>query len=280
MSLMQTIIFSSAVMLGLGIVFGIGLGYFAKIFKVQENPLIDEISDVLPGANCGACGFSGCRALAESIISGKASIDKCRAGGEETIKNIAKILGISEDNLSYERYIAIPLCKGSKSLAMKNAKVIGVKSCKLANNLKLSEKVCTYSCLGYGDCVLVCPFNAIKMNDEGLPEIDSSLCTGCGLCVEECPREVIRLFPLREEVLAFCRNPEKGSAVRNACKIGCITCYICEKKCPKNAIKMVNNLPVIDIEKCDLCGICINVCPTKTLSLIKALSTKEYDKKL
>jgi Na+-translocating ferredoxin:NAD+ oxidoreductase RNF subunit RnfB len=279
MSLMQIIIFSSGIMLALGIVFGIGLGYFAKVFKVQENPLIDEILEILPGANCGACGFSGCRSLAEGITSGKASIDTCRVGGEETVKNLAKLLGVSTDNISYEKYIAIPLCKGGKSLAMKNATVKGVKTCKIANNLKLNEKICTYGCLGYGDCVLVCPFNAIKMNDEGLPEIDPSLCTGCGLCVKECPREVIEIFPYKEKVLAICKNPEKGSAVRNACRVGCITCYVCEKKCPKNAIKMVNNLPVIDIEKCDLCGICINVCPTKTLSLIKALSAKENGKK-
>lgn len=279
MSLVQIIIFSSGIMLALGIVFGIGLGYFAKVFKVQENPLIDEILEILPGANCGACGFSGCRALAEGITSGKASIDTCRVGGEETAKKLAKLLGVSADNISYEKYIAIPLCKGGKSLAMKNVQVIGVKTCKIANNLKLSEKICIYGCLGYGDCVLVCPFNAIKMNDEGLPEIDPLLCTGCGLCVKECPREVIEVFPYKEKVLAICKNPEKGSAVRNACRVGCITCYVCEKKCPKNAIKMVNNLPVIDIEKCDLCGICINVCPTKTLSLIKALSAKENGKK-
>ena len=279
MSLIQTITISSSVMLGLGIIFGVGLGYFAKIFKVQENPLIDEILEILPGANCGACGFSGCRALAENITSGKASIDVCRVGGEETVKNLAKLLGVSTDNISYEKYIAIPLCKGGKSLALKNAIVKGIKTCKMANNLQLSEKVCNYSCLGYGDCVSVCPFDAIKINSEGLPEIDPLICTGCGLCVKECPREVIKIFPYKEKALAICKNPEKGSAVRNACKVGCIACYVCEKKCPKDAIKMVNNLPTIDIEKCDLCGICINVCPTKTLSLIKALSAKENGKK-
>jgi len=266
-------------MLGLGIVFGAGLGYFAKVFKVQENPLIEEITEILPDANCGACGFSGCRALAEAIANGKASIDLCRVGGEETAKNIAKLLGINTDNISIEKYIAVLLCKGGKSLAEKDAKVKGIRSCKIANNLQMSEKSCSYSCLGYGDCVLVCPFGAIKMNEEELPEIDSSLCTGCGICVKECPREVLKLFPMKDKVLAFCRNLEKGSTVRNACKVGCITCYVCEKKCPKNAIKMENNLPVINIEKCDLCGICINVCPTKTLSLLKALSAKGNEKK-
>lgn len=272
---LQIIIISSLILLGLGAIFGLILGYFANIFRIEENPLIEKISEILPGSNCGACGFAGCVALAEAIASGKGSIDTCRIGGRETATNIAKLLGITEENISYEKYIVVPLCKGGKSSAMKNAKVRGVKTCKIANNLQLSEKVCKYSCLGYGDCVLVCPFNAIKMNEEGLPEINSSLCTGCGICVKECPRGILNLFPLKNRVLALCKNTEKGSAVRNACKVGCITCYICEKKCPQNAIRIENNLPVIDIEKCNLCGICINVCPTKTLSLLETLLAKE-----
>lgn len=279
MSLTQIIIASSGVMLGLGVVFGVFLSYFAKLFKVDENPLIEQIAEILPGANCGACSFSGCRALAEAISEGKASIDACKVGGEEIAKNIANFLGIEEKNIVVEKYIAIPLCKGGDMLALKNAKVVGINSCKLANNLNLTEKVCNYGCLGYGDCVLVCPFDAITMNKDRLPEVNPELCTGCGICVKECPRKVLELFPLRNEVLALCKNPNKGSAVRNACKVGCITCYICEKKCPENAIKMANNLPVVDMEKCTLCGICIEVCPTKTISLVKALSTKENAKK-
>lgn len=279
MSLTQIVIASSGVMLLLGAIFGVVLGYFAKMFKTQENPLIEQISEILPGANCGACGFSGCRALAEAIANGKASINLCRVGGEETARNIAKFLGIEAENISVEKYIAIPLCQGGDSLALKNAVVSGIKSCKVANNLNLTEKVCNFGCLGYGDCVLVCPFNAIRMNEEKLPEVDLELCTGCGICVKECPRKIFALFPLSDKVLALCKNPEKGSAVRSACKVGCITCYVCEKKCPENAIKMTNNLPVIDIDKCNLCGICVEVCPTKAILLIKALSAKENAKK-
>lgn len=260
---------SSLILLILGIFYGIFLGFFEKLFRVNKDIKIERITEALPGLNCGACGFAGCSSYAEVISLGKAPINLCNLGGSESIMKIADILGLKADNLSMIEKKAVVLCQGGNNEAVKKGKLEGISSCRMAHNLKFSEKLCSYSCLGYGDCVLVCPFDAIKMNKNGLPSIDNSLCTGCGICVKECPRDIIDLFDAKDLVLGLCKNSTRGPSVSKICSKGCITCCLCEKKCPQGAIKIENNLPFINIDKCDLCGICVDVCPTKTLCLIK-----------
>ncbi len=274
MSVGNIILISSAVLVALSAFFGFILGIFSKIFQVKEDPRIEKIVSALPGANCGACGFSGCQAFAEAILQGKAQIDACKAGGEETITQISEALGINSDH-NFEKFIAVALCHGGRNEANIVSDVQGVSTCQMAKNLKMNPWVCEYTCLGYGDCVISCPFDAIIIDSNSLPVIDPDLCKGCGICVERCPQKILELFPLKTRVLCFCKNTDKGSKVRQACKVGCISCNLCEKKCPENAIQIINHLPVVDIEKCTLCGICVSVCPTKAITLFQALSEKE-----
>ncbi len=271
---LQIIIYSSLILLGLGLLFGWMLGVFSNVFYVKENPLIEKIKDALPQANCGACGYSGCASFAEAVASGKAPINGCVAGGQETIDSIATIMGISASN-NAKRYVAVVLCKGGKDESIKNATAMGASSCRMAHELRLYDRVCRFGCLGHGDCEDACPFGAISMGKNGLPKIDTTICTGCGICVDTCPRNIIKLFHDTKRVLALCSNNEKGSFVRKACKVGCISCGLCIKKCPQKAIVFKDNLPVIDIEKCNLCGICVTVCPVNALSLRKALTEKD-----
>jgi Na+-translocating ferredoxin:NAD+ oxidoreductase subunit B len=274
MNILTVILYSTLVLLVLSAFFGFFLGFFSKIFKVEEDPRIEKIVTILPGANCGACGLSGCQAFAEGILSGKARINGCRAGGEDTITEISKVMGIHSDG-TFEKYIAVALCHGGRNEANISALAQGVDTCEMAKNLKLNPWVCEYTCLGYGDCVQACPFGAIVINEDSLPVIDPVLCRGCGICVDRCPQKILELFPNKTRVLCFCKSADKGSKVRQACKVGCISCGLCEKKCPENAIEMINNLPVITIEKCTLCGVCVSVCPTRAITLFQALSEKK-----
>jgi Na+-translocating ferredoxin:NAD+ oxidoreductase subunit B len=269
-----TIILSSVViLLVLGLLFGWMLGVFSNVFYVKENPLVEKIKDVLPQANCGACGFSGCSSFAEALANGDAPINGCVAGGQETIDALAPILGISQSS-TQTRYVAVILCKGGQEEALINADAKGASSCLMAHYLRLDDKVCHFGCLGFGDCVKSCPFGALTMGDNGLPIVHMNLCTGCGICVEKCPRDIIKLFSDTKRVLCLCSNRDTGSYVRKACKVGCISCGLCAKKCPEKAIVFKNNLPVIDIEKCTLCGICVTICPVHSLTLRQALTEK------
>ena len=266
-----TVLWSSAVLLIIGIVFGIMLGYFSKVLAVHEDPRIVKIAELLPGANCGACGFTGCANLAENLVAGKASIEKCKQLENGSAKEISKILGIEIDSSHFSKKVAVIRCQGNLDNATLQVNVKDVSSCKLATNLKIFSKACLYSCVGYGDCADICPSEAITMDKKGLPVVNHSLCTGCGLCVDSCPRNVIVLAPLEKQVMALCVNKNKGKEVKDACKTGCFTCMLCVKKCPKNAIQMEHNLPVIDRNLCDLCGICVEVCPMKTIKLINEI---------
>ncbi|MCK5847789.1 MAG: RnfABCDGE type electron transport complex subunit B [Caldisericia bacterium] len=270
----QIIIYSVVVLLCLGLLFGLMLGVFSKVFHVKEDPKVEEIKEVLPGANCGACGYSGCTVYAEAVVQGKATCSGCIAGGQDTADKIASIMGTSTSG-NISRNVAVVLCKGGKEESVKNAISKGASSCKMANQLRLYDRVCRYGCVGFGDCVEACTFDAIHIGEKGLPIVDNNLCTGCGQCVEACPRNIIKLFTYTKRVLTLCSNSDTGSMVRKACKVGCISCGICIKKCPQKAIVFKDNIPVIDIDKCDLCGICITVCPVNALSLRLALSEKD-----
>jgi len=266
--IITTVLWSSLILLALGILFGVMLGYFSKVMAVNEDPRIVKITELMPGANCGACGFAGCANLAESMVQGKAPIDRCKQLDSKSAIEISSILGIEIDSSNFTKKVAIVRCQGSVDNATQQVIVKDVPTCKLAVTLKMYAKTCLYSCIGYGDCANVCPYNAITIGSKGLPVVDNMLCTGCGLCVSTCPRKVIELIPYGKQVLALCNNQNKGKEVKDACKVGCIACMLCVKKCPKNAIRMENNLPVIDRKLCDVCGICVEACPMKTIRFI------------
>lgn len=247
---------------GLGLFFGVFLTIFYLKFKTEENPLYSRIYDLLPRANCGACGFSGCSGFAEALIEGKVSPEKCVMINDEGCSDICKLLGI--ELKEREKFVARVLCYGGVN-AKKKFEYPTIKSCSALNSIFDTNLECTYGCLGLGDCVKVCPVDAIKIGDKDLPEIDEEKCIGCGKCVSACPKNIIKLMPYNKKIYVSCVSKDKGSTVIKICRSGCIACGKCVKVCPIDAIKIVDNVAVIDWEKCDNCGKCIEECPRKII---------------
>jgi len=247
----------------LGLILSAGLAIAYQKLKVEEDPKVVKISEALPQANCGACGYSGCRAFAEAVVKGEAETNGCPVGGEETITKVAEIMGVKADEVV--KKIARILCHGDTEAAKDRGTYLGITTC-YAANLTGGNKQCPYGCLGFGDCVLACPFEAIHMGGDGLPVVDGKKCTACGKCVEACPRNIIELAPLAQNMFVFCRNLDKGAAPKKACKNACIGCGICARACPE-AIIMENNLAIIkDYKKINPEKIpAIEKCPTNAI---------------
>jgi Na+-translocating ferredoxin:NAD+ oxidoreductase subunit B len=248
---------------GLGALLAFGLGFAAKTFYIERDERIEKIEEILPGANCGACGFAGCSSFAEAIVNEGADPGLCPVSGEEARAKISEIMGIKAS--SGERYVAQVLCRGGLKETKQDSEYRGIKSCKAATAVNGGSKSCQYGCLGYGDCAAACPFDAITMNDDNLPEVNPDKCTGCGKCVDACPKGIITLAPISSQNHIRCSSYDPGKRVRSICEVGCIGCGICARVCPVNAITMKDNLAVIDYKKCINCGLCAEKCPTGTI---------------
>ena len=253
-----------AVMAVIGAVFGIGLAFAGHKFAVETDPRVLQVRAALPGANCGACGFPGCDGLAESIVAGHAPADVCKPAGAKAAEMIASIMGASID-LTAERKVAQVMCGGGCDVAVSRSRYLGINDCKAAQFVSAGSKACVYGCLGFGTCVTSCTFGAMKMGKDGLPIIDAEKCTGCGNCVQACPRTVIELAAVSKLVHVRCRSRERGAVVRKVCKVGCIACQLCVRVCPTKAMEFGNNLAHINYEMCNNCGSCAQKCPTKTI---------------
>jgi len=258
-----TYIYSLLSMGGIAALLAGGLGYASQHFKVEQDPRVGKVEDALPGANCGACGYAGCASFAEAVVKGEAPVGGCPVGGEGVASDIADIMGA--DSESSEKVVAELLCGGGIKETKKEGRYEGIESCKAAHQVNGGEKVCQYSCLGFGDCEAICPFDAIEMSENGLPVIDPDKCTGCGKCIEECPRNILLLAPYTAKNHIRCSSHNTGKTVRKTCEVGCIGCGICARSCPVDAIEMKDNLAVIDYDKCVNCGICAEKCPTGTI---------------
>lgn len=246
-----------------GLVFGGFLALAAQKFKVEEDPKVAEILEVLPGANCGACGFPGCAGLASAIVKGEAPCNVCIPGGDAVADKIASIMGVVCEGV--EPMVAVVCCQGDDDRAELVAQYHGVMDCHAANQLG-GSKGCPYGCLGLGSCVRACPFDAMYMSPEGLPVVIKEKCTGCGACVRACPRGIIDLAPCDKHVHILCSSYDKGPQVRKYCRVGCIACRICVRSCPQEAISMDRDtLAKIDYSICDNCGVCVAKCPMKTI---------------
>jgi len=248
----------------MGIVFGLGLAFASRIFKVELDPRIEKILGALPGANCGACGKAGCAGLAEAITKGDASLTSCPPGGEETYSKIAEILGVEKSPLI--RKIARVRCGGGNKAKDKYL-YAGVRTCTAANLIAGGQKLCNFGCLGFGDCVSSCPFDAIHMGADGVPVVDPGKCTSCGKCIEACPKKIISLENNIDKYYIKCLSKDKAVFVKNACKAGCIGCKICEKL-SKGAFVVEDNLSRLDYSKVDsaaLLDLCVEKCPTKCI---------------
>jgi electron transport complex protein RnfB len=270
--LTSLLIISVATMGGLAIIFAAFLAIADKKLRVEENPLIGKVNDILPGANCGACGFAGCYDFATNLVEGKTSVIGCPVGGEETAKELAGILGI-EIGSTIKLTPRILCMGGNKEAVKKIAEYAGPLTCRAMELVSGGQKLCYYGCLGGGDCVEACPFNAMKMNDNGLPEVIEDLCTGCGICADVCPRNVIEMSPADRNVFVFCKNHDDPKKAKSICSVSCIGCGICARK-SNGGITMENFLPVIHYDKLDEKLIPFEKCPT---GAIREVIIKNYD---
>lgn len=251
---------------GMGIIFGGILGFASKIFAVKVDERVPQILEILPGANCGNCGFAGCSAYANALCAGGVKTNLCPACSGDASEKIAEILGVEADES--EKMVARVRCSGSTENAAFKYIYDGPCDCHSAAKLGGGEKLCSFACLGFGSCVKACRFDAISVQD-GVAIVDEEKCVGCGGCVKECPKNVIALMPAKSKYAVACQSAEKGKFTRQNCQVGCIGCGICAKNCPKDAITVENNIAVINQEKCVGCGICASKCPRKIIKLYK-----------
>lgn len=263
-----TILYTVLTLSLLGAVAAVVLYVVAQRFKVFEDPRIDLVEAELPAANCGGCGYAGCRNLAETLVKSD-SFDGlfCPVGGNDVMARIATVLG--REAVAKEARVAVLRCNGTCEFRPRTNVYDGTKSCTIASALYSGETGCTYGCHGFGDCVAACTFDALHMDEKtGLPVVDEEKCAACGACVKACPRN---LFELRKhwkgnkKIYVACSNEDKGGVARKNCSVACIGCSKCFKVCPHEAIVMKNNLAFIDSDKCKLCRKCVPECPTGSI---------------
>ncbi len=252
---------------GLGALFGVILTVADKKFAVEVDERVALVGECLGGANCGACGYAGCAALAEAIVQGAAKPNACPAAGPENTAKIAQIMGVETDVGG--AMVARVICQGAHGVARDRYIYDGLPSCRAASSMAGGPKMCAYACIGLGDCEKVCAFDAISIKD-GLVVIDENRCTACGMCAQTCPRGVISLLPKEQSVIVRCRNSDLGRMARDACVKACIGCRRCEKQCAYGAIHVENGYARIDQEKCTRCGECAKVCPSGCITIPEA----------
>jgi Na+-translocating ferredoxin:NAD+ oxidoreductase RNF subunit RnfB len=252
----------------LALISAVILYFVAQKFKVIEDPRIDEIQTVLPAANCGGCGFAGCRNFAEALVNSDTFEGlNCPVGGAEVMGMAAKILG--KEAPVVDPLVAVLLCNGTPEFRPRTSRYDGPADCRISHNLYIGETDCSYGCLGNGDCVRACTFDAMYMDTTTeLPVVIDDKCVACGACVKACPRN---LFELRKKakkdrkIYVACSNCDKGGPARRACKVACIGCGKCVKVCEFDAITLENNLAYIDAKKCTFCRKCVTECPTNSI---------------
>ncbi len=240
----------------IGLIAGVGLSLAAKFMAVPIDERQEKIREALPGANCGACGYSGCDGYAAAIASGEAGPDKCAPGGEASIKALSEILGVE---ISVSPKTAFIACKGKPDTTKLKYDYKGLCSCTAAALLHTGPLECAFGCIGFGDCAKSCPFGAIKV-ENGRPIVCEELCVGCGSCVAACPKNLISVIPKSHKTTVNCSNKHKGVNVVNGCGVSCIACGMCVRACETGAIKIVDNLAAIDNELCNGCGKCKSAC--------------------
>lgn len=263
---MNEILFPVVALGGTGVLMGLFLAYASKKFEVEVDERVEAIQGILPGANCGGCGFPGCSGFAEAVVFEGAPLNACAPGGPEVAKKIGEIMGATVDT-SGAKMVAKILCQGDNTRTNKNYEFEGeLGTCASIALYAGGDKSCKYGCLGYGDCIKVCPVDAISKTENGIIQIDEEKCISCKQCVATCPKSIIKMLPIDKKVTVLCSSKDKGVAARKACSVACIACGLCQKNCPVDAITIENNVAVIDIGKCVECGLCAIKCPTKAIS--------------
>lgn len=261
----STVIITVATLLILAFGSAVILYFISQKFKVEEDPRIDQVQEALPAANCGGCGYAGCRNFAEAIVNAE-SLEgiNCPVGGPDVMAKIAAILG--KEASQSDPLVAVLKCNGAPENRPQKVEYDGAQMCRIKHNYFIGETDCSYGCLGSGDCVAACKFDAIKMDPKtSLPVVDDDNCVACGACVKACPRNLIELrkkAAKNRKIYVACSNCDKGGPAKRACNVACIGCGKCVKVCGYDAITMENNLAYIDAKKCKMCRKCVGECPT------------------
>jgi len=275
---MSIVVITILALCAIGVTAAIILYFVAQKFKVYEDPRIDEVEEALPAANCGGCGYPGCRGFAEALVKAD-TIDNflCPVGGAPVMARVGAILG--HEVKATEPTVAVVRCNGTCENRPKTNIYDGASSCSIAASLYGGETGCQFGCLGLGECVDACNFDAMYMDEEtGLPVIDEDKCVSCGACVKACPNNIIELRkkgPKSRRIFVSCVNKDKGAVAKKACAVACIGCGKCVKECPFDAITLENNLAYIDYNKCRLCRKCVLVCPTHAIHELNFPPRKE-----
>lgn len=253
------------VMGAVALLLGVLISVVSKKFAVVEDQRTVDLTAILPGANCGGCGYSGCAGYAGAMASGEEqNTSKCTVGGKETAEAVAIFLG--KKGGEFIPTVAQVFCQGTTDKTKNRYEYDGTPTCKAASLIQKGPGSCVYGCLGFGDCKVVCEYGAIEIVD-GVSRINPDKCTACGACVRECPKNIIHIIPKHKNAyINRCSNPLPGLFVKKNCSIGCIGCTLCVKACPVNAISMKDSLAVIDQNICNHCGECIKVCPAKSIT--------------
>ncbi len=269
---MIEIIIAIGILGALGLIFGLVLAAASRMFHVDTDPRLDKLNEALPGANCGGCGYAGCGGYAEAVLKGEAPIGKCASGGNECAQEMGRIMGVSVGEL--QRKVALVRCSGYQKVdesgnstgAKRKGEYEGFRDCLAASKVGGNGPLaCKFGCLGYGNCVRACKYDAISI-EHGVAKVDNEKCSGCMACAQACPRNLIIPVAYDKHVIIACASQAKGAVTVRGCSQGCIGCGICTRICPHDAIHVDNNLAWIDYEKCTSCGLCAAVCPKKLIA--------------
>lgn len=265
---LSTIVAATVGMVGLsGLLGALLLAVGKKTATGDDDGRIELLTGLLPGNNCGACGFAGCASMAEALAKGEAVPQACPVASLAQLKSLSEALGLSND-VQRTRRVARVRCGGTHAMSPRRADYEGVLDCRAADLVGKGTAGCIFGCLGLGSCARACPYGAITMGGDGLPKVNEWLCVGCGLCEAACPRSVITVMDASQEVFVRCVSTAPGKQVRSVCEVGCIGCGICARVCEDGAIEMIGNLAWVNPERCTACGKCVEKCPTDAMQKI------------
>ena len=260
-----------AIVVGVSLALGCLILLISKFCQVKEDPRIKEIAECLAGANCGACGYAGCSGFAKALVDGEASLAACGQTPKDKRIEISNILGVAVDGDAEPTIAVVACCGGSK--CQDKYSYQGYGDCISQNLLAGGRKACEVGCMGSGSCVDACPYNSIECR-EGYAHIDPDLCRSCGICIQTCPKRLIKRVPTSAKVYVACSTQCRGKDVMTKCQAGCIACGKCERNCPTGAIHLVNNVPIIDYSKCTSCGKCLEGCPRQCIKYLRPENVK------
>lgn len=257
------VLIAVAVVAGIGLLIGLILAIASVVMAVPKDEKAEAVLELLPGANCGACGYSGCEGYAKALAKGEAKPGLCSPGGEACTEAIETLLGVKGETI---KKVAVVQCMGNCDNTSNKAEFQGINSCLAAHKIGSGITACSYGCLGMGDCVSVCMSDAITVCN-GVAIVDNDKCAGCGLCADACPRKLISIVPVKQQAVVRCSNHDKGAVAKKACKAACIGCMKCVKVCEAGAVKVTDFCATVDPEKCTGCGACVENCPCGCITI-------------